>query len=82
MRPNKNLYVEYSRNYDFSRILSSLIKQLVNFPQNYLSATSDKNTNFNISKNMLYVKLGFQILHAVEQFSPLFSRKFSLMQSN
>ena len=27
-RPNANLYVEYSRTYDFLRILSSLIRQL------------------------------------------------------
>ena len=51
--PYTNRYVEYSRTYDFSSILSSLIRQL-NFTQNDLCATSDKNTNFNISKNMLW----------------------------
>ena len=43
-----NLYGEYSRTCDFSRILSSL-----NFARNDLCATSDKNINFNISKKML-----------------------------
>ena len=60
-----NLYGEYSRTCDFSRILSSL-----NFARNDL--TSDKNINFSISKKC-YVKLGFQILYAVGQFSSLFS---------
>ena len=55
-----NLYDEYSRTCDFSRILSSL-----NFARNDLCATSDKNINFSISKKC-YVKLGFQILYAVE----------------
>ena len=36
----------------FSRILNLLIRPL-NFTQNNLSATSDKNTNFNISKHLL-----------------------------
>ena len=36
--------------------------------QNDLCATSDKNTNLSISK-ICYVKSGFQILYAVEQFS-------------
>ena len=71
-----NLYGEYSRICDFSRILSSL-----NFARNDLCATSDKNINFSISKKC-YVKLGFHILYAVEQFSSLFSSQFSLMQSN
>ena len=43
-----NLYGEYSRTCDFSRILSSL-----NFARNDLCATSDKNINFSISKQML-----------------------------
>ena len=58
--------------YDFSRILSLLIRPL-NFKQNDLCATSDKNTNFKISKNCC-VKSGLQILYAVEQFSSLFSK--------
>ena len=63
-RPNINLHVEYSRTYDFSRILSSFIRQL-NFTQNDLCAFSD---------NICYVKLEFQILYAAEQLSSLFSR--------
>ena len=35
-----------------------------------------------ISQKICYVKSGFQILSAVEEFSSLFSRLFSLMQSN
>ena len=38
--------------YDFSRILSLLVRQL-KFTQNDLCATSDKNKNLNISKNLL-----------------------------
>ena len=37
----------------FSKIPSSHLRPL-NFAQNALCATLDKNTNFNISKNMLY----------------------------
>ena len=63
-RTNINLYVEYSRTWirDFWRILSWLIRTL-NFTQNdicqepimgsCMCATSNKNTNFNISKNLL-----------------------------
>ena len=55
---------------------------VLNFTHNdVLCATSDKNTNFNISKKC-YVKPVFQILYAVEQFNSLFSRYFSLIQSN
>ena len=32
--------------------------------QNDLRATSDKNTSFNTSKNMLYVKSGFQVIES------------------
>ena len=53
--------------YDFSRILSSLKKPL-NFTQNDLCATSDKNTNFKTQK-LYYVKSGFQILYAVERLN-------------
>ena len=35
-----------------------------------------------MSREICYVKLGFQNLYAVEQFSSLFSIQFSLMQSN
>ena len=49
-----------------------LIRPL-NVTQNDLCTTSDKNTNFNSSKNLL-AKSGFQILYAVEQFSSLFSK--------
>ena len=39
-----------------------------------MCATSDKNTNFNMSKNLQH-KVGiFQILYGVEQFSSLFSK--------
>ena len=67
----------------FSRVVSSLIDLVrpLNFTQNDLYATSDKNTNFNISK-IYYVKSGFKNLYALEQFSSLLSRQFSLMQSN
>ena len=63
-RPNKNLYFEYSRTYDFWRVVSLLIRQL-NFTQNDLCETSDKK-RISIS---ISIKLGFQILYAVEQFS-------------
>ena len=33
-------------------------------------------------RKICYVNVGFQILCAAEQFSSLFSRQFSLMQSN
>ena len=57
----------------FSRILSLLIRPL-NFTQNDLSATSNKNTNFNISKNLLR-KVGISnSLCSAEQFSSLFSK--------
>ena len=67
----------------FSRVVSLLIDLIrpLNFTPNDLCATSDKNTNFNVSK-ICYVKSGLKILHAVEQFSSLLSRQFSLMQSN
>ena len=58
--------------YDFSRLRSSL-KRPLNFTQNDLCATSDKNTNFNISKTVL-CKVGVSNLYAVEQFSSLLSR--------
>ena len=58
--------------YNFSRILSLLIRPL-NFKQNDLCATSDKNMNFNMSK-ICCVESGFQILYVVEQFSSLFSK--------
>ena len=59
--------------YDFSRILNWLIRPL-NFTQNDMWATLDKNRNFNISKNLL-CKVGiFQILFAVKQFSSAFSK--------
>ena len=41
----------------------------LNFTQSDLRATSDKNSNFNISKNCC-VKSGFQIFYVVEQPSP------------
>ena len=65
----------------FSRVLSLLIDLIrpLNFTPNDLYATSD--TNFNISK-ICYVRSGFKNLYAVEQFSSLLSRQFSLMQSN
>ena len=67
----------------FSRVVSLLIDLVrpLNFTQNDLYATSDKNTNFNISK-IYYVKSGFKNRSALEQFSSLLSRQFSLMQSN
>ena len=49
-----------------------LIRPL-NFTQNDLSATSDKNTNFNISKNLLR-KVGISNSLCIEQFSSLFSK--------
>ena len=51
----------------FSRVVSLLIDLIrpLNFTPNDLCATSDKNTNFNISK-ICYVKSGFQILYAVK----------------
>ena len=66
-RPNINLYVECSR------ILSSLIRPL-NFTQNDLCATSDKNTKLQYLEKICYVKSGFEIVYTVEQFSSLFSR--------
>ena len=93
-RPNANLYVEYSRTYDFLRILSSLIRQLnglktfvAPFLPTRLTASGSprmKTTTFyakwpvgsfgqkhefqgiSISRKICYVKLGFQILFAVE----------------
>ena len=50
-RQNINLYVEYLRTYNFSRVLSSLTRQ-PNFTWSDLFATVDKNTNFIISKNV------------------------------
>ena len=49
----------------FSKVLSLLIDLVrpLNFTQNDLYATSDKNTNFNISK-ICYVKSGFKNLYA------------------
>ena len=43
----------------------NVINDHINLEQNNLCATSDKNTDFNIS-NMYYVKSGF--FYAVEQF--------------
>ena len=52
-RPNISLYVAYSRSLIwFFEDFTLLIWQL-NFTQNNLCTTSDKNTNFNISKNLL-----------------------------
>ena len=39
-------------------------------------------TRISMSRQICYVKLGFQNLYAVEQFSSLFSIQFLLMQSN
>ena len=57
--------------YDFSRILSLLIRPL-NFTQN---AQLQTKTGTSISgKNWLRKRSRFQILYAVEQFSLLFSK--------
>ena len=46
----------------------------LNFTQNDMCATSDKNTNFNISKNLL-CKVGIlNSVRTIEQFSSLFSK--------
>ena len=51
------IFLDLLYKYDFLRILSLLIKPL-NFTQNDLFTTLDKNTNFNISKNLLlYVSI-------------------------
>ena len=53
-RPNINLYVEYSRTLIwFSEDSKFAYKITKSYPKNGLCATSDKNTDFNISKNML-----------------------------
>ena len=67
----------------FSRVVSLLIDLVrpLNFTQNELYATSDKNTNFNISK-ICYVNSEFKNLYALQKFSSPLSRQFSLMQSN
>ena len=45
----ENSWTYNINNYDFSRILSLLIRPL-NFTQNDMFTTSDKNANFNIEK--------------------------------
>ena len=62
-----------SRTYDSLRIPSALIRQL-NFTQNDLCATSDKNKFHYLEKIIycivhMYVKLGLQFRYAVEQFN-------------
>ena len=72
-RPNINLYIEYSRTLIWVFEDSKFAYKTTNFTQNDLCPTLDKNTIFNISKNML-CKVEIQILYAVEQFISLFSR--------
>ena len=55
------------------RILSLFIRPL-NFTQNDLCATSDQKTRTSMSRKICCIKSGFQILYAVKQFSPLFSK--------
>ena len=50
-----------------------MLVRSLNFTENDLRATSDKNTNFDISKNFLR-KVGISNLYAVEQFSSLSSK--------
>ena len=59
--------------FKFCSPLYKFAYKTLNLMQNDMCASSDKNTNSNISKNC-YLKSGFQILHAVEQFSSLFSK--------
>ena len=60
-RPNINLYVEYSRILVwFFQDFKFANKTNKNFTQNDLCSTSDKNKNFNISKNWLH-KVGISI---------------------
>ena len=57
--------------YDFSRILSLLIR-----PLNFTQVTCPQlqtNTRTSISRKICSIKSGFQILYVVEQFSSLFS---------
>ena len=42
--------------------------------QNDLCAASNKNTKIQYLEKICYVKSGFEIVYAVEQFSSLFSR--------
>ena len=46
------------------------------------SAQLRTKTRTSISRKICYVKSGFQILYAEEQFVSPFSRQFSFMQSN
>ena len=58
--------------YDFSRILSLLIR-----PLNFMQVTCPQlqtNTRTSISRKICCIKSGFQILYVVEQFSSLFSK--------
>ena len=53
-RPNINLYVEYSRTLIWFSEDSKFAYEITkSYAKNGLCATSDKNTDFNISKNML-----------------------------
>ena len=52
-KPNISLYVEYSQTFVWFFEDFKFAYKTTNFTQNDLSATSDKNTNFNISKNLL-----------------------------
>ena len=62
-----NLYGEYSRTCDLSRILSSLnLREMT-------CAQLRTKTSISATRKKCYGKLGFQILYAVEQFSSLFS---------
>ena len=48
--------------------------------QNDLRATSDKNTSFNTSKNMLYVKSGFQVIETQHWKTDNYLPKFKLRE--
>ena len=60
--------------YDFSRILSSLKRPLIKILSKMICAQLRTKTRTSISQKLCYVKSGFQILYAVEQFSSLLSK--------
>ena len=81
-RPNINLYVEYSWMYCQFFKDSKFAYKTTKILHKMTCAQLWTKTLTSISRKICFVKSGYQILCVVEEFSSLFSRLFSLMQSN
>ena len=79
----KSIFCRASVLLTFLRALWEMCKwpiRPLNVMQNDLRATSDKNTSFNTSKNLLYVKSGFQVIETQHWKTDNYLPKFKLRE--